>query len=68
MAEDWITTAEAAKLSGYHVNHIRRLVRTGEIQAQKFGPVLQVDRNSLLAYMRAAEKSSDKRRGAKKRG
>jgi len=65
---DWITTVEAAKLSGYHVNHIRRLVRAGEIKAQKFGPIVQIDRHSLLDYMQAAEKSSDKRRGSKKRG
>ena len=66
MAE-WITTAEAAQLSGYHVNHIRRLIRAGEIRAQKFGTTLQVDRRSLLAYIKAAEKSTDKRRGAKKK-
>ncbi len=68
MADDWITTTEAAEISGYHVNHIRRLVRAGEIKAQKFGPILQIDRRSLLAYLSAAEKSGDKRRGAKKRG
>lgn len=67
MADEWITTLEAARLSGYHVNHLRRLIRAGEIRAQKFGPILQVDRRSLLAYIRAAEKSNDKRRGAKKR-
>ena len=63
---DWITTREAAELSGYHVNHIRRLIRTNAIKAQKFGPILQVDRRSVLAYVRSAEKSEDKRRGAKR--
>jgi excisionase family DNA binding protein len=66
MAE-WITTKQAAELSGYHANHIRRLIRTREIRAQKFGEVWQVDRRSLLAYVRNAEKSGDKRRRAKKR-
>lgn len=66
MADDWITTREASELSGYHVNHIRRLIRMGAIRAQKFGTTLQVDRRSLLAYVRNAEKSEDKRRGAKR--
>ena len=63
---DWITTTEAAELSGYHPDHIRRLIRAGEVKAQKFGEVWQVDHGSLIAYIRAAEKSGDKRRGAKK--
>ena len=65
MASKWITTVEAARLSGYHVNHIRRLIRLGLIRAQKFGPILQVDRRSLVAYLKAAESSGDGRRGAK---
>lgn len=68
MAEDWITTAEAARLSGYHLVHLRRLIRAGAIRAQKFGPTWQVDRSSLLTYVRAAEKAEDKRRGARKKG
>ena len=64
---DLITSSEAARLSGFHVNHIRRLIRTGAIRARKFGEVWQIDRRSLLAYVRNAEKSPDRRRGAKRR-
>ena len=63
---EWITTAEAVKLSGYHAVHLRRLIHEGKIKARKFGIVWQVDRASLLAYARAADKSEDKRRGAKR--
>ncbi len=62
---EWITTQEAARVSGYHPDHLRELIREGKIKAQKFGIVWQVDRASLLAYIRNAEKSEDKRRGAK---
>jgi excisionase family DNA binding protein len=65
MATDWITTTEAAQLSGYHPEHIRRLVRTGDVKARKFGIVWQVNKTSLLAFVNAAAQSSDKRRGAK---
>ncbi len=61
----WITTAEAVKISGYHPEHIRDLIRAGTIKARKFGPIWQIDRASLLAYVGAAEQSDDKRRGAR---
>lgn len=64
--DDWITTNEASALSGYHPDHLRRLIRAGLVKARKFGIVWQVERKSLLAYMRAAEESEDKRRGAKR--
>ena len=63
--EDWITTQEAAEFSGYHVNHLRRLIRAGEIQARKISFLWFVNRQSLLAYMAQAEQSDDKRRGPK---
>ncbi len=61
MAEEWITTTEAAELSGYHVDHVRRLILAGKVKAQKFGRDWQVDRASLLAYIRKAEKLGEKR-------
>ncbi len=64
--DEWITTKEASELSGYHPVHLRRLIRAGLLNARKFGIVWQVERKSLIAYMRAAEQSEDKRRGAKK--
>ena len=63
--DNWITTQQAAELSGYHPEHIRRLIREGQVKARKFGIVWQVDRTDLLAYVQAAEQSDDKRRGAK---
>ena len=58
---DWITTAEAARLSGYTAAHLRELIRDGKIKAQKFGEVWQVDRASLLTYVRKVEKLGSKR-------
>ncbi|MCI0563795.1 MAG: helix-turn-helix domain-containing protein [Nitrososphaera sp.] len=63
--EDWITTNEAAELSGYNLVHLRRLIREKKIVARKFGPVWQVKRQSLLDYLEEAKQSSDKRRGPK---
>jgi excisionase family DNA binding protein len=33
--KSWLTVAEAAKLLGYHPNHLRRLLRKGSINGRK---------------------------------
>lgn len=65
MIEEWITTTEAAKLSGYHVNHIRRLIRSEDIEAKKFGTIWQVNKASFTEYLKIAQQSDDKRWGPK---
>ena len=50
---EWITTEEAAGLSGYHVNYIRRLMRQGKITGRKAGLMWWIDRESLRAYLQA---------------
>lgn len=61
-----ITTTEACQISGYHVNHLRRIIRLGDIEARKFGNVWQVNKASLLEYLRLTE-TRGKRRGPKPR-
>jgi excisionase family DNA binding protein len=63
--DNWITPAEAAELSGYHVNHVRRLVRLGLVKGRKIGPARLIDRRSLLDYLEASQESADGRRGPK---
>ena len=54
MAKDeWLTVNEAADLSGYHPEHIRRLIREEEVAAKKFSIVWMVSKLSLLAYMKS---------------
>ena len=65
---EWITVGQAAKLTGYNEEHVRRLLRQGEIQGQKFGIVWQVNRESVLAYLNKAQNSEDQRHGPKKHG
>ena len=60
--EDWLTAQEAANLSGYHLEHIRRLIRAGELDARKWGKITwMVNRESLLAYMSEMEQEGRKR-------
>ena len=62
----WITVTQAAQLTGYNEEHIRRLLRDGLISGRKFGIVWQVKRSSLNAYLTKAQSSEDKRHGPKK--
>jgi excisionase family DNA binding protein len=47
---EWITTKEAAELTGYHAVHIRRLLREGTIEGRKFGRDWMIDRESPQEY------------------
>ncbi len=58
---DWITTSEAAKISGYSMQHVRLLITSGKVKGQRFGRDWQISRSSLLAYIRKAEKLGAKR-------
>ena len=61
--DEWLTVQEAAKLTGYHAEYVRLLIREGKVAARKFGPVWAINKSSLLAYLKIAEKSSDRRHG-----
>jgi len=61
MQDEWLKTSEAAEISGYHPNHIRRLIRAGEIMARKWGSALMISRQSLMDYLGKAEGLGAKR-------
>lgn len=63
---DWISVEEAAQLSQYNTQHIRYLIREKKIVAQKKGIMWWVDQKSLLAYIKVAAQSTDKRWGPKR--
>jgi excisionase family DNA binding protein len=50
---DWITTTEAARLSGYDMQHVRRLARQGKIGAEKKGRDGWIDRETPIACVEA---------------
>ena len=58
---DWMTTQQAAELVNYTPEHIRRLVKAGKVKGQRWGRDWQIDRRSLLAYVKSAEKLGQKR-------
>lgn len=61
MSEEWITTNEAAEISGYHPEYIRKLLQAEKINGRKFGPTWQVDKHEFLAYLDRMSKQGEKR-------
>jgi len=61
--DDWLTTAEAAHLTGYNIQYLRRLVRTKKVESRKWGREWMISRASLLAY-----KEENDRRGPRRKG
>jgi excisionase family DNA binding protein len=58
---EWISTSEASKVSGYHAEHIRKLIRERRVKARKFMILWLVSRSSLMAYLREQGKHGEKR-------
>ncbi len=61
--EDFLTIEEAAALSGYSGQYLRRMAKRGRLGAVKRGYFWLVERAALEAYMRAADQAGDRRYG-----
>jgi excisionase family DNA binding protein len=58
---EWITTAEAAELTGYASAYFRQLIKRGRLQAQKRGRDWFLDRAEVLAYAEEMERLGPKK-------
>ena len=61
-APSGLTVKQASEQSGYHPEHIRRLIRQGKIKAELIGLVYFIDPESLREYVDEA-RASDGRYG-----
>ncbi len=59
--EEWLTTYEAAELSHYELDYIRKLIRARKLVGRKWGQSWQVSRQSLMDFMAEREKQGEKR-------
>jgi excisionase family DNA binding protein len=60
MADEWITTQEAAEIVGVTPNHIRYLIQHSKIEAKKFGRAWMVSRKSAEEYAETERKPGPK--------
>jgi L-rhamnose isomerase len=47
---EWVTTKEAAEISGYSVRYILNLLNSGRVLGRKWVNAWMIDRDDLLAY------------------
>ena len=57
----WLTTSEAAQLTGYSRHHIWRLIQANKITCEKWGRDWKVSRSSLKAYLEEIASIGQKR-------
>lgn len=52
---DFIITEEAARMLEFHVEHVRRLLREGDLKGEKIGTAWLVLRESVEEYIKETE-------------
>lgn len=58
---EYISTAEAAEISGYTENYIRRLVRQHKVKAERKSGVYWIDKVSFDAYLESVKELGTQR-------
>ena len=60
-----ISVKDAAYHSGYNIQYLRRMLRTGELKGIKIGQMWLIDKHTFEAYLKYATNTQDKRFGPK---
>jgi len=58
-----ITVQAAAEVTGYNIQYLRRMLRSGALKGVKIGQMWLIDMESLEAYFKHVENASDRRCG-----
>jgi excisionase family DNA binding protein len=61
--DNHMSIQDAAQYSGYNVQYLRRLVRTGSIFGKKIGQIWLIELSSLERYLKSVQGASDRRFG-----
>jgi excisionase family DNA binding protein len=64
---NWLTIEQAAAVSGYHPNYIRRLAKRGVFIGVKVGQLWLIEPERLRAYVAQMERDGDPRTGPRRR-
>ena len=60
-----ITVKDAACHSGYNIQYLRRMLRSGALSGVKIGQMWLIEMDALENYLKHAETNSDRRCGPK---
>ena len=60
-----VTVQAAADVTGYNIQYLRRLLRSGSLRGIKIGQIWLIDIESLERYLQHVENTPDRRCGPK---
>jgi len=60
-----ITVQNAAEVTGYNIQYLRRILRSGTLKGIKIGQMWLIEMESLEAYLERVKSTSDRRCGPK---
>ncbi len=60
-----LTVQAAADVTGYNIQYLRRLLRSGTLEGVKIGQMWLIDMEALAAYLDHVDTTSDRRCGPK---
>lgn len=63
IVKNHIPVRAAAEFSGYSLQYLRRLLRTGKLEGFKIGQVWLIDKTVFEAYLEKAIQATDRRFG-----
>jgi excisionase family DNA binding protein len=58
-----ITVQAAAEVSGYNIQYLRRILRSGTLKGCKIGQMWLIEADALEAYLKRVENTLDRRCG-----
>ena len=63
LINQYITVQAAADVTGYNIQYLRRLLRSGKLGGIKIGQMWLIESQSLETYLQRGESTSDRRCG-----
>ncbi len=66
LQENYLSVQSACRLSGYNVQYLRRLLRTGKLDGVKIGQVWLIKFISLAQHIEISNSRNDRRWGSRK--
>jgi excisionase family DNA binding protein len=58
-----VTVQVAAEVTGYNIQYLRRMLRSGKLRGVKIGQMWLIEMDALEAYLKHVESTSDRRCG-----
>jgi excisionase family DNA binding protein len=65
LIKEYLTVQAASEATGYNIQYLRRLLRSGNLEGIKIGQIWLIEMQSLESYLQHGKSTSDRRCGPK---